>query len=382
MIDARQSFREILESDAFEILLAQIENPIHGEGKINFQDLAAKPLSLEEAALFLSQSEQLPLEGLAKIARSHSLKHFGQSVLLYTPIYLSNACINGCRYCHYSAHQAIRRKTLTLEEIKLEAEQIAKTGLRHILVLSGESDRAMSFEAFCEGIQVIKPLFDSVAVETYALDQKSYEVLESIGVTGVTLYQETYDQERYAYLHEYGPKADFYNRLEVPMRVGNSGIRQMNLGILMGLGDWKKDLLCLMAHGKWLEKRYGSMEISFSLPRMIAFEGSNFEELGIKAIEDKDFVTALILLRLAFPHACINLSTREDVGMRRALIPIGINKLSAGVSTEVGGRIAKLRGEQAGDEQFHISDDSSVTAVRDMLKTLGYQSVMRDWLNF
>lgn len=382
MIRNEESFNDILTSDWLKELLTRIEQKKAVSDWAWINKLEKNSLTLEEAALLISRWDELPLETLAATARKHSLRHFGKSILLYTPIYLSNACINGCRYCHYSAHQNIVRRTLNLEETLLEAREIAKTGLRHILVLSGESDKDMSFDAFCKGIETIKPLFDSVAVETYALSEAEYKQLEGLGVTGVTLYQETYQRDRYDYLHEYGPKADFVNRLDVPMRVANSGIRQMNLGILMGLSDWKKDLLCLMAHGKWLERKYGALELSFSLPRMIAFEGSNFGELGIEGISDRAFVTAITLLRLAFPHCAINLSTRESSDMRQAMIPIGINKISAGVSTEVGGRIAKLRGETAGDEQFHISDDSSVPAVKNMIEQLGYQPIMRDWLNF
>ena len=336
-------------------------------------------LSWEEGAILLSEAAGGSLEAMAQQARQLSLNHFGKSVQLYTPIYLSNYCINQCRYCNYGADHKIRRKALKPQEIVEEAEAVAATGLRQVLLLTGESDKHFNFDQICEAVDNVKPFFDTVSIESYALTQQAYTYLAQQGVYGVTLYQETYDPKRYAYLHPIGPKSDYLFRLGVPERVGLSGLRQMSMGVLMGLTDWREDVLKLMAHGAFIQKYHPQLELAFALPRMIAFEGSDFVSLGISAISDVAYVQAICALRLILPQFGISLSTRETAEMRRALLPIGINKLSAGVSTEVGGHIAL---ENKGDEQFKIADDSSVAAVWQMVLDCGCQPIMRDWINF
>lgn len=336
-------------------------------------------LNWEDGAVLLSEAAGNALEEMAQLARRLSLNHFGKSVLLYTPIYLSNYCINQCRYCNYGAAHTIKRRALSPKEIEAEAEAVAATGLRQVLLLTGESDKHFDFKQICDAVDRVKPYFDAVSLESYALTQTAYAELAERGVYGVTLYQETYDPERYAYLHPVGPKSDYGFRLGVPERVGLSGMRQMSMGVLMGLADWREDVLKLMAHGVYIQRQYPALELSFALPRMIAFKGSDFNALGISAIDDAAYVQAICALRLVLPQFGISLSTRETADMRRALLPIGINKLSAGVSTEVGGHTAL---DNKGDEQFKIADDSTVSAVWRMVLEGGYQPIMRDWINF
>lgn len=330
-------------------------------------------------AVLVSAASSGSLEILAQAAREKSLSHFGKSVVLYTPMYLSNYCINGCKYCSYGQEHSISRKVLSETEMAMEAKIIAETGLRNVLLLTGESDRHFNFEDICQSVKVISPYFDAVSIESYALSEEEYHRLEALGVIGVTLYQETYSRGRYEFLHPFGPKADYDFRLGTPERVGASGLRQLNLGVLMGLSNWREDVLDLMAHGAFIQRKYPAMELSFSLPRMIAFDGSDFEALGIDSISDRDFLQAICALRLALPQFSINLSTRETKEMRQALLPIGINKMSAGVSTEVGGR---LNPTDKGDGQFAISDHSSVAAVREMILESGCQPIMRDFIKF
>ncbi len=373
-------FLEVLKSEDLQNAVSLISTATAAQVDAVISRLhRGESLNLSDAAVLLSKPAQDQLEIMAQSARQRSLNHFGKSVLLYTPIYLSNYCINQCRYCNYGAEHHIRRRALTKAEIIAEAEAVTATGLRQVLLLTGESDRHFSFEQICESVNLMKPKFDAVSIESYALTTEEYSRLEAEGVYGVTLYQETYDKKRYEYLHPVGPKSDYDYRLGVPERVGMSHIRQMSMGVLMGLANWREDVLKLMAHGAFMQRNYPELELSFSLPRMIAFEGSDFEALGISGISDIDYVQALCALRLFLPQFGISLSTRETQTMRRALLPIGINKLSAGVSTEVGGHI-DLEGK--GDEQFKISDDSSVAAVRAMVLESGYQPIMRDWISF
>lgn len=349
--------------------------------ELQMEALSGTEISLETLAVLLNISSVSALEPLAGLARSLSLRHHGKAVLLYTPLYLSNICINGCRYCSYSADKTIRRKVLDFEEVIEEAKAIKNEGLRHILLLSGEAEQALSFEAFCKHIELVSPLFSSVSVETYALEEQAYKKLESLGITGVTLYQETYDAQRYSFLHEYGPKADYLFRFQAPERVAKANIRQMNMGVLLGLSDYRKDLISLIQHGRDLEKSYPELELSFSLPRLILDDEAMVDRLGLQLVSDFDFVKALIVLRLAFPRASLNCSTRESFQMRRSLVPLGINKMSAGVSTAVGGRVLR-EVAQSGDEQFKISDESSLSAVCEMLKEIGYMPILSDWQYF
>lgn len=329
----------------------------------------------------LSVKEAGDLEPYAQTARALSLQHHGKAVVLYTPLYLSNACVNGCLYCNFSVEHAIKRRVLSPEEALEEALHIKAEGIRHLLLLSGEDEQALPFETFCQIAQLLMPHFSSIAVETYALTEQAYAQLASIGVIGVTLYQETYDHQRYTQLHPFGPKADYAFRHQAPARVAKSGIRQMNLGILMGLSHYKEDVIALIRHGKALERCFPDLELSFSLPRLILDDPRMADRLGLSLVDDLDFVKSLIALRLAFPRAVLNCSTRESLGMRRALIPLGVNKLSASVSTAVGGRL-KNQCQPVGEQQFQISDDSNLNTICQLLRDLGYMPVLSDWHTF
>lgn len=339
-------------------------------------------LQKEDIERLLEEVNSEELELMAKQAQSLSLSHFGKSVGLYTPLYLSNYCINGCRYCNYGLEQDIKRRALSEEEIVLEAKVISEQGLRHVLLLTGESETDFSFEKLLRAVKLVQPFFDAVSVESYAMTQSQYTQLAEAGVLGITLYQETYNRKRYEFLHPYGPKSDYHFRKDVPYRVGASGIRQLTMGILLGLSDLKEDLLSLIEEAKSVEKRYPHLEMGLSLPRMIAFEGSQFDLLGIRNISDRAFIQALCTLRIALPHFSIGLSTRESRDMRKNTLPIGINKMSAGVSTEVGGHLKDQSPADVGAGQFKISDDSSVSSVWKMITESGYQPIMRDWIQF
>lgn len=334
-------------------------------------------LNAKEIALLLSPGAQKLMEPMAQLSQKLSLNHFGKAVILYTPIYVSNYCINGCLYCSYGAAHDIKRRMLTPEEIDAEALAVAQMGLKHVLLLTGESEQAFNFSQIVDAVKQLTQTFDSVSIETYGLTLDEYKTLNVSGNYGVTLYQETYHLERYKKLHPFGPKSDYEFRLNAPMRVGQSGARAMNIGVLMGLADWREDVLALSLHGQYLAKYFPEMEVAFSLPRLKDYEGSNFEVLELQSIEDIDYVQGILALRLSLPHASHNVSTRESAHMRANLLPLGVNKMSAGVSTEVGGHTLADKG----DGQFNIADDSSVAQVMQMIREAGYQPILRDWIS-
>ncbi len=320
----------------------------------------------------LSPKAEAFLEPMAKKAHDLTIQHFGKTITLYTPIYISNYCDNICLYCGYSKENKIMRKQLSLEEIEQEAKEIHKTGLRHILVLTGESRRKASFNYIVASLNILKKYFNSISIEIYALKQEEYTTLANMGIRGVTLYQETYNELRYDALHVEGPKKNYQFRLETPERVCMSGMEELNIGVLLGLSNFRKDTFFTALHGKYLQDKYIDVEVGFSVPRIRPCAGST---LTFNEITDKNIVQAILAYRLYMPRCGINISTRENAMMRNHLIPLGVTKMSAGVCTEVGGHALTVKSES----QFSISDTRTVQEMMKAIRKQGYDSVLKDW---
>ncbi|MDD5427911.1 MAG: 2-iminoacetate synthase ThiH [Candidatus Omnitrophica bacterium] len=329
----------------------------------------------DDLAALLSSAASSRLEEMA--ARSHeiTLRHFGRTIQLYTPLYLSNYCENRCAYCGFNSANKIPRKKLTLEEVEKEARFIGATGLKHILVLTGES-RAMSPLSYIkESISILKKYFSSVSVEIYALNETEYRELISAGVDGLTIYQETYDEEVYDKVHPAGPKRDYRFRLDAPARGAAAGMRNVNIGTLLGLNDWRAEAFWLGLHAKYLQDRFPDVDIGVSLPRLKPHAGAFTPACEVG---DKALAQVIMALRIFLPRAGISLSTREAPKLRENLIPLGITRMSAGSSTYVGGRTASIK--SAGEEpQFEISDKRDVAEMMAVLEKRGYQPVLKDW---
>ncbi|MDO8525839.1 MAG: 2-iminoacetate synthase ThiH [Candidatus Omnitrophota bacterium] len=324
----------------------------------------------------LSPDAEEHLEDMARQSRELTLRYFGKTIRLYTPIYISNYCENRCAYCGFNAGNKIARKRLSPEEVEREARAIAQTGLRHILLLTGES-RAMSPISYIKDcLKVLNKYFSSVSVEIYALTEAEYAELVSEGVDGLTIHQETYDEETYRSVHPSGPKSDYKFRIEAPERGARAGMRNVNIGVLLGLGDWREEAFRLGLHAKYLQDEFPGVDIGVSLPRLKPHAGS------FKAphrVSDKAFVQMITALRIFLPRLGISISTREEASFRENLIPLGVTRISAGSSTYVGGHTA---GPISGDNlpQFEISDKRSVAEIMNMLGQKGYQPVTKDWL--
>ena len=320
----------------------------------------------------LSLSAAGRLEEMAFRSKEITERNFGKVISLYAPIYLSNYCENECLYCGFNAANRITRKRLTIDELIVEAEAVAAKGIRHVLILTGESRKhsPVSFIKDCVG--ELKRFFPSISIEVYPLKEDEYKELAGAGVDGLALYQETYDRFIYADLHPRGPKSDFNFRLDAPERACRAGMRGVNAGVLLGLADFRKDVFLAGLHAKYLEKKYPSTDIGISLPRFQPEAGGFVPALQVS---DTEFVQCITALRLFLPKASINISTREDRELRGNLIGLGVTRMSAGSRTEVGGY--SLR-ERSG-EQFSIADKSTVEEVREMIISKGYQPVMKDW---
>lgn len=326
----------------------------------------------EDFFVLLTPPAQEHLEAMARRSQAETRRYFGRAVNLFTPLYVSDHCTNQCRYCGFNARNKLERRHLTVDEAEIEARAIATTGLGHVLLLTGDARHISSPEYVAAIAKRIKPLFASVGIEIYSMTEDEYRLLIDNGVDSMTMFQETYNPELYAWLHPAGPKRDFAFRCNAPGRGASAGMRSVGIGALLGLDNFIHDAYLTGLHAHWLQHTYPATDVAVSVPRMCPHEGS-FEVKH--AVDDRQFVQYITALRCFLPRAGITVSTRENPTMRDNLIPLGVTRISAGVSTAVGGR--KL--EKSNDGQFEISDHRSVDAVIDALAALGYQAVCKDW---
>lgn len=325
-----------------------------------------------ELLTLLSPKAQPYLEKMALKANQITVQYFGKEVHLYAPLYISNICDNECTYCGFKHSNPIKRRHLTYEEIEQEAKYISKNlGVHSIILLTGES-KVNTMEYLKKSIEILKKYFATVIIEIQPLEVNEYKELESVGLDGVTVYQECYDEELYSTFHLSGKKSDFKFRLDAPERGAKANLRSVNIGTLFGLGNPKKEAFLAGVHVKYLMNRYLNTQFSISLPR-IREAYRNIEPKNI--LSDREFVQTLLAYRLAFPTLGINISTREIQEFRDNLLPLGVTKYSAGSVTEVGGYSIS----QNTIPQFETSDHRSVEEIISMLKSKGYQPVLKDW---
>ncbi len=329
-------------------------------------------LTVTDYLALLAPVAEEHLEAMAQKAHQLTVANFGHTMLLFTPLYLANHCVNQCVYCGFNTANAISRRKLSPEEVAAEAAAIAPSGLKHILILTGEDRKRSSPEYIAECAQVLKNTFTSISIEVYPLTVDEYARLAAVGVDGMTLYQEVYDQEVYAELHPKGPKRDYRFRLDAPERACQAGLRAVNIGALLGLADWRKEAFFSGLHAEYLQRSYPDVEISVSPPRMRPHAGG-FPPKVI--VSDRNLVQYILAFRLFMPRGGITVSTRENAVLRDHLVRLGVTKMSAGVSTAVGGRATGQ--EETG--QFEISDERSVVEMAEMLYGQGYQPVFKDW---
>ena len=323
--------------------------------------------------LIAANIDDTMLENMAKFSYESTIKNFGKTISLYSPLYLANYCVNNCVYCGFKASNKIQRKKLNLDDLKKEAIEIKNLGIKHILILTGESRKDTPVEYILECLNIIKPYFSSISIEIYPLESDEYKRLIDNGIDGLTIYQETYHQGNYAKLHS-GPKKDFLYRLETPDRAASAHIRTIGVGALLGLYNVYYDVFFTALHADYLMRTYPEIEISVSFPR-IRPEVGGYSPYTI--IDDKLFVRFIIAMRLFLPKVGILLSTRESASFRDNMIGLGVTKFSAGSKTEVGGYT--LDDECKTEGQFDISDERSVSEIANIIYKKGYQPIYTDW---
>lgn len=313
------------------------------------------------------------LEEIAQKAHRLTVQYFGKTIQIFTPLYISNFCSNHCIYCGFNRDNKIIRRTLSLDEIDREAQAIARTGMKHLLLLTGEAPKETPTPYLVEAVRCLKKYFASVAVEIFPMQEDEYRQLQQAGVDGLTLFQEVYDEIIYDKVHLAGKKRDYRFRLDGPERGAKAGFRVVNIGTLMGLGEKRSEFFFTGLHAAYLENRFLDTEVAVSLPRFNPAE-CNFRP--DYPVDDKTFVQFLMALRLFLPRAGMTISTRENSRMRDNLVQLGATRFSAGVCTTVGG----YANENAEDTpQFEITDERSVQEVADAISAKGYQPVFKDW---
>lgn len=347
------------------------------------KSLAAERISKRDFLALLSPAAEPYLEAMALRARDETIRHFGRTVQLFTPLYLANFCTNRCVYCGFNTNRDIARQMLTLDQVDAEARAIAATGLRKILALTGDAPAKTGVRYLADCVAVLARHFPSVGIEVPSMTAEEYALVVAAGADSMTMFQETYNEPLYAKLHPAGPKRDFAFRLDAPQRAVMGGMRAVNLGALLGLDDWRRDMFFTGLHTAFLQERYPEQEISVSLPRMRPCgekpETKEEREFAPVPVSDKHFVQALTAFRCFMPQAGITMSTREPAWLRDKLIPLGVTRVSAGVCTAVGGHAADADVKD-GEPQFDISDPRSVDEMAAVLERLGYQPVYTDWL--
>jgi len=345
---------------------------------------------LQSFASLIAPKSRGGVQRMAAESAAVTRRHFGRTMRLFAPLYLSNECVNSCAYCGFSRENAILRVTLEIDEIAREATHLAGEGFRNILLVAGEHPKFVSGDYLTQCLRRLTPLIPSVSLEVAPMETADYIPLVAAGAEGLVVYQETYHPATYARMHTSGPKKDFGWRLDCAERAYAAGFRRIGIGALYGLWDWRFESIALAAHLEHLLKSCWKAQITVSLPRLRPAAGEFHPE---HPLPDRDFIKLICALRLAFPQVGIVLSTRESAALRDVLAPIGVTLMSAGSHTEPGGytgqgkshlhqtvrgRAHPADGERA-EGQFAISDERSAAEVATRLRKLGLDPVWKDW---
>jgi len=366
------------------------------------ESFAKSQLALRDFANLISPAAAPLLEAMSWRSQALTRQRFGKVIRLFAPLYLSNECVNNCKYCGFSRDNAILRVTLSLAEVRQEAAEIMREGFRNILVVAGEHPKFISNNYLAECVAALHEFTPSVSLEIGTMTTEEYRPLVQAGADGLVVYQETYDRSVYAEMHTSGPKRDFNWRLETPERAYAAGFRRLGISPLYGLADWRYEALCAAAHAAYLLRNCWKAAVTLSFPRLRPCAGE-FEPRT--HMTDREFVQLVCAFRLMFPDVGLVLSTREPAYLRDGLVPLGITMMSAGSRTEPGGytgagkehlhhtergRIVELAASGASEwanaprpvlatEQFHIADTRSAEQVANLIRVLGYEPVWKDW---
>ena len=375
---------EVIESDIRSKVMEHMNSYDYSSytGRDVMAALEHETCSIEDFKALLSPAAEPFLEMMAQRASRETSRHFGNTVYMFTPLYIANYCENYCVYCGFNCYNHIQRMKLTMEQIQHEMEIIAQSGMEEILILTGES-RAQSDVAYIgEACKLARKYFRMVGLEIYPVNTEEYRYLHQCGADYVTVFQETYDTDKYEQLHLLGHKRVWPYRFDAQERALRGGMRGVAFSALLGLSDFRKDALATGLHAYLLQRKYPAAEISLSCPRLRPIV--NNDKINPLDVGERELCQVLCAYRLFLPFAGITVSSRESARFRDGIVKIAATKVSAGVSTGIGDHEEKYTGKstgaQQGDEQFEIADGRSFAQMYHDMDGEGLQPVLNDYL--
>ena len=337
--------------------------------------------SVEDFKALLSPAAEPFLERMAARAKAETSRHFGNTVYIFTPLYIANYCENYCVYCGFNCYNNIRRKKLSFDEIEHEMKVIADSRIEEILILTGESRSKSDVNYIGQACKMARKYFRNVGLEIYPVNVDEYRYLHECGADYVTVFQETYDSDLYETLHLLGHKRIYPYRFEAQERALMGGMRGVAFSALLGLGDFRKEALATALHAYYLQRKYPHAEFSLSCPRLRPIV--NNDKINPLDVHERQLCQVLCAYRIFLPFAGITVSSRESKAFRDGIVKIAATKVSAGVSTGIGDHESKYTGEEndeAGDEQFEIADSRSFSQMYDDISEEGLQPVLNDYV--
>lgn len=375
--------QEQIKSDIRKKVMSAVADydPAQYTGADVLHALEKQTLSVEDLKALLSPAAEPFLERMAERARIETRKHFGNTVYLFTPLYIANYCENYCVYCGFNCYNHIRRMKLTAEQIEHEMQVIAESGMEEILILTGESRSKSDIKYIGEACKLARKYFRMVGIEIYPVNIEDYRYLHECGVDYVTVFQETYDTDKYETLHLAGHKRVWPYRFEAQERALMGGMRGVACSALLGLSDFRKDALASALHVYYLQRKYPHAEVSLSCPRLRPI--INNGKINPHDVGERQLCQILCAYRIFLPFAGITVSSRESAAFRNGIVKIAATKISAGVSTGIGDHESKYTGKEnseEGDAQFEIADNRSLAQMYRDMKAEGLQPVLNDYL--
>ena len=375
---------EIIESDVCASVMAQMNS--YDYSKYTADDVKSalehNTCTIEDFKALLSPAAEPFLEQMAERARLETSKHFGNTVYLFTPLYIANYCENYCVYCGFNCYNHIKRMKLSMEQIEKEMKVIADSGMEEILILTGESRGKSNVEYIGEACKLARKYFRMVGLEIYPVNTDEYNFLHECGADYVTVFQETYDTDKYEKLHLLGHKRVWPYRFDAQERALRGGMRGVAFSALLGLSDFRKDALASALHVYYLQRKYPHAEMSLSCPRLRPI--INNDKINPLDVHEKQLCQVLCAYRIFLPYVGITVSSRESAEFRNGIVKIAATKVSAGVSTGIGDHESKYTGKEAeavqGDEQFEIDDNRSLDKMYKDIAEEGLQPVLNDYL--
>ena len=375
---------EVIESDVCASVMAQMNS--YDYSKYTAADVKAAlehdTCTIEDFKALLSPAAEPFLEQMAQRARLETSKHFGNTVYLFTPLYIANYCENYCVYCGFNCYNHINRMKLSMEQIEKEMKVIADSGMEEILILTGESRGQSNVEYIGEACKLARKYFRMVGLEIYPVNTDEYKYLHECGADYVTVFQETYDADRYEQLHLLGHKRVWPYRFDAQERALRGGMRGVAFSALLGLSDFRKDALASALHVYYLQRKYPHAEMSLSCPRLRPI--INNDKINPLDVHEKQLCQVLCAYRIFLPYVGITVSSRESAEFRNGIVKIAATKVSAGVSTGIGDHESKYTGKETdevqGDEQFEIDDNRSLDKMYRDIAEEGLQPVLNDYL--